>query len=128
MIKRFFAIVLSLLAIASVGGAVVAVPVYAATKDDVCAGVSLTGGSCDEPASGEPTVQDTIETAINILSFVVGIAAVIMIIIGGFRYITSGGESSSVSGAKDTILYAVIGLVIVAMAQAIVRFVLVRTP
>jgi hypothetical protein len=47
-----------------------------------------------------------------------------MIIVAGFRYITSGGKQESVTGAKNTILYAVIGLIIVALAQIIVRFVL----
>jgi hypothetical protein len=49
-----------------------------------------------------------------------------MIIIGGLKYITSGGDSSNVTGAKNTILYAVVGLVVVAMAQFIVRFVLTK--
>ena len=47
-----------------------------------------------------------------------------MIIVGGLRYITSGGESSNISGAKTTIIYALVGLVIVALAQFIVHFVL----
>jgi hypothetical protein len=49
-----------------------------------------------------------------------------MIIIGGFQYITSSGDSGKVGTAKNTILYAIIGLVIVALAQFIVRFVLSR--
>jgi len=49
---------------------------------------------------------------------------VIMIIVGGFRYITSGGESGNVSGAKNTLIYAIVGLVIVALAQIIVHYVL----
>ena len=61
---------------------------------------------------------------VNILSVLVGIVAVIMIIFGGFRYITSGGESGSVSGAKNTLLFAIVGLVIVALAQVIVRWVI----
>jgi hypothetical protein len=92
-------------------------------KDSVCAGVELTGGSCDAPASG-PTVNSILETVINILSMVVGVVAVIMVIIGGLKYITSGGDSTSTNNAKNTILYALIGLVIVALAQVIVRFVL----
>lgn len=99
-------------------------PVLAAPKDDVCKGVALTGGSCSAPSGGGPTVQSTITVVINILSILVGVTAVIMIIIGGFRYITSGGDSTATSGAKNTILYAIIGLVIVAMAQVIVRFVI----
>jgi hypothetical protein len=47
-----------------------------------------------------------------------------MIIWGGFKYITSGGDSNNVSGAKNTIIYAIIGLVIVALAQLIVHFVI----
>jgi hypothetical protein len=49
-----------------------------------------------------------------------------MIIVGGLKYITSGGDSGNVSGAKNTILYAIVGLVVVALAQIIVRFVLTR--
>ncbi len=49
-----------------------------------------------------------------------------MIIIGGLKYITSAGESSNVTSAKNTIMYAIIGLVIVALAQFIVRFVFER--
>jgi hypothetical protein len=100
----------------------------------------ITGGLCQgaqnlkvEPTTAPCTEQDpgglqgTIKTIVNILSVVVGIVAVIMIIIGGFRYITSGGKQESVTGAKNTIMYALIGLVIVALAQVIVRFVLTRT-
>lgn len=103
---------------------------YAQTaKDAACEGVKLTGGSCDsgdpnDPNSAGNKVNSTVGTVINIFSWIVGVAAVIMIIIGGFRYITSGGDSGKIGGAKDTILYAIIGLVVVAMAQIIVRFVL----
>jgi len=61
---------------------------------------------------------------VNLLSLVIGAVAVIMIIYGGFRYITSGGESNGVSSAKNTLIYAIIGLVIVVLAQIIVHFVI----
>lgn len=61
--------------------------------------------------------------AVNLFSFIIGFAAVVMIIIGGFKYVLSAGDSSSVNSAKNTILYAVIGLVIAALAQAIIIFV-----
>jgi uncharacterized membrane protein YuzA (DUF378 family) len=61
---------------------------------------------------------------VNIFSLIVGIVAVIMIIVGGLKYITSGGDSNNVSSAKSTIIYAIIGLVVVALAQFIVQFVL----
>ena len=79
------------------------------------------------PPNENGGVNGLVRKIINILSVVVGIVAVIMIIIGGFRYITSGGSSEKVTAAKNTILYALIGLVIVALAQVIVRFVLTKT-
>lgn len=98
-------------------------------KEAACSGLELTGGSCDsgdpeDPNSSSSQLNNVLGTAINIFSFIVGFAAVIMVIVGGFKYITSAGDSASTSSAKNTILYAIIGLVIVAMAQVIVRFVL----
>jgi len=80
-------------------------------------------------ASNAPTnsVSHLITVAINILSAVVGIIAVIMIIVAGLRYVTSGGKEEGVKNAKNTILYAIIGLVVVALAQLIVHFVLNQT-
>lgn len=72
------------------------------------------------------SVDRLIKTVINVFSLVVGVIAVVMIIIGGLKYITSGGDSGNVTGAKNTILYAIVGLIIVALAQVIVRFVLAR--
>lgn len=60
----------------------------------------------------------------NVLLFIVGAISVIMIIIGGLRYVISGGDSANVSAAKNTILYAVIGVVVALLAYAIVNFVL----
>jgi hypothetical protein len=61
---------------------------------------------------------------VNIFSIIVGVISIIMIIYGGFRYITSGGDSGKVGNAKNTLIYAIIGLVIVALAQLIVHYVL----
>ena len=109
----------------AVSGALLPGAVLAQTpKDAVCDGLEFTGSDCGPGAEGE--VSKTIGTAIDIFSIFVGVAAVIMIIIGGFKYIISSGDSNSVNSAKNTILYAVIGLVIVAMAQIIVRFVIDR--
>lgn len=71
-------------------------------------------------------VNNIVKLVINLFSLIVGVISVIMIIIGGLKYITSGGDSGNVTGAKNTILYAVIGLVVVALAQFIVRFVLAK--
>ena len=90
---------------------------------DGTSGTALSS-DCTANAEGGESLASIASKVVNILSIVVGIVAVIMIIFGGFRYITSGGESGSVSGAKNTLIYAIVGLVIVALAQFIVHFVL----
>lgn len=60
----------------------------------------------------------------NIALYAVGAISVIMLIWGGLRYITSGGDSKKITNAKNTILYAIIGLVIAVLAFAIINFVL----
>ena len=95
-------------------------------NNSLCSGANIdfTGTSTNCTTSGGTSINDFVSKIINILSLIVGAVAVIMIIVGGLRYITSGGSDSSVTGAKNTILYAIIGLVIVALAQVIVHFVL----
>jgi amino acid transporter len=84
--------------------------------------------ACDNiKDSGAKTASNLVTIIINILSSLVGILAVIMIIYAGFRYVTSGGKDDAVKGAKNTIVYAIIGLVLVALAQIIVHFVLDKT-
>lgn len=65
-----------------------------------------------------------ISDAINIISVIAGIAAIIVIMIGGFRFVVSGGDSNSVSGARSMILYSLVGLVIIGAAQLIMRFII----
>lgn len=60
----------------------------------------------------------------NILLYLIGAVSVIMIIFGGFRYITSGGKSENITAAKNTIMYAVIGIIIALLSYAIVNFVI----
>lgn len=72
-------------------------------------------------------INNTISTVINVISVIVGAVAVIMIIVGGFRYVTSAGNPEGAKSARSTILYAIIGLVVVALAQLIVHFVLNKT-
>ena len=70
-----------------------------------------------------------VTTVTNILLFVVGALSVIMLIVGGLRYVLSGGNSSAVTAAKNTILYALVGLIVAFLAYAAVNFVLsVLTP
>lgn len=64
----------------------------------------------------------------NTILYIVGIVAVVMLIVGGIRYVVSGGDSKKVTDAKNTVLYAIIGLVIAFFAYAIVNFVISSLP
>ncbi len=80
----------------------------------------------DCTSGGETTVNRLLKTAINIFSLVVGVTALIMIILGGLKFVTSRGDPNNISAARNTIIYALVGLLIVAMSQFIVRFVLTK--
>jgi hypothetical protein len=102
-------------------------------QNSLCGGANSLQISDNNSASCNTVGTDTegslnrlITKIVNIFSLIVGVVAVIMIIIGGFRYITSGGDSNNVGAAKNTILYAIVGLIIVALAQVIVKFVLAK--
>jgi hypothetical protein len=95
-------------------------------KKEACAGVQLSGppDTANCTADDESTLSKTIQDGISLVSIIVGIIAVIMIIIGGFRFIVSNGDSSKITSARNTIIYALVGLMLAALAQIIVRFVL----
>lgn len=150
MIKKLRTTLMAALLLTSLAAPVVYVaPVVAqeAIKSNLCDGAELTftsgearcaaafnaKGECINSAGAkieanqcttEDKLNSLVANIVNILSVIVGIIAVIMIIIGGLKYITSSGDSGNVQSAKNTILYAVVGLIIVALAQVIVRFVL----
>jgi hypothetical protein len=75
---------------------------------------------------GQNVLPNRIEDVINLLLYIIGIASVLVIIIGGIRYVVSGGDPSAITSAKNTIIYAVIGLVVAVLSYAIVNFVLGR--
>ena len=128
--KSFFLIAVASLTL----GAPMLVPALggvasATIKDSLCTGVNnatgTTGSGCGTAGtSGTTDLSGIASKVVNIFSIIVGIVAVLMIIYGGFKYITSGGDSGNVSGAKNTLIYAIIGLIIVALAQIIVHFVI----
>lgn len=95
-------------------------------KNNECSGSNLSlNGQSSTGCNADTTGLDSLlKNIINIFSVVVGAIAVIMIIVGGFRYVISGGNDQAVSGAKNTIIFALVGLVIVALAQFVVHFVI----
>lgn len=91
---------------------------------EACAGLTDLGVDCN---SGGKTAQEVaspiIKSLITTLSIVVGAVAVVMIIVGGFKFITSGGDADGTKKARNTIIYAAAGLVVIILAQSIVYFV-----
>lgn len=102
---------------------------YAQNKDDVCQGVGIaSGGSGTCDAAQGNKVNDAVKTGVRIFQIVVGLIALFMIIMGGLRFVTSNGDSGKVASARNTILYAAIGLAIVGLAEVIIQFVINRLP
>ena len=139
MKKVFIAIIAAFAALS-----LVAAPVYADdTADNSGTDTSTDSGACDNwrgstddpnyklicgdadnSKSNEEQAQDRLKNVLNTIFAWVGIIAVIVIIIGGVFYIVSQGDPAKVARAKATILYAVIGLLVVLLSFAIVNFVL----
>ena len=89
-----------------------------------CSGIQQLDSSQSCGSSGGSSVGSIISDVVNILSLVLGAIAIIMIIVSGIRFATSGGGSNGVSSAKNTLIYAIVGLVIAALAQVIVHWVI----
>lgn len=109
---------------------IMAAPAAASNASALCEGSggkwtanpdAANGGTCSS-ADGR-TVPGTLQQVTDVMIFLIGAIAVIMIIIGGIRYATSAGDQAGLTSAKNTILYAIIGLVVAFMAYAIVRFI-----
>lgn len=126
MIKKFTTLLASLALVVAAGGTMVL-----ATATPAAAFNPLARG-CEADSSAAICQQDAakpnklIRDIIRTLLFIVGVISVIMIVVGGIRYAVSGGDASQTKAAKDTVLYAVVGLVVALLAYAIVNFVIDR--
>ena len=112
--------------LAVVGAGVVAANTYAYTCPD--GHYEATAAECGMHAADTGATTKELPTIvkdiINGVLYVVGVLAVVMVIIGGVQYTTSGGDQAAVTKAKNTILYGIVGLVIAILAYAIVNFVI----
>jgi len=121
--KKLRTAIMSLALVFGLGLAPVMAPAtaYASAKDQLCQGAT---GDKNCVAKGEKNdLMGIFKTVVNILLFIVGAVSVIMIVVGGLRYVVSGGDSSAVNSAKNTVMYAIVGIVVAFMAYAIVNFV-----
>jgi len=100
---------------------VVSLPTFAVSLMDVINGAYRGEGQPTELFNGSAAL---IPRAINLMLFIVGILAIFMLIFGGIRYVVSGGDANRVKDAKNTILYAIIGLVVAILGYAIVQWII----
>jgi Type IV secretion system pilin len=87
-------------------------------------GTVQNGIDCANPNPEGKTLDQILKNIINAALFIVGAASVLMMIYGGIRYTLSAGNATHVTTAKNTIMYALIGLIVAVLAYAIVNFVL----
>ena len=118
--KRLLTITLAL--VATVGAGVFGLVAHANAIGTITDGANSARGA-QQPVDlfGTSGVFSEIS---SVLLFIVGAIAVIMIVIGGLRYVVSGGDATQVQAARNTILYALVGIIIAILAYAAVNFVI----
>ncbi len=104
-------------------GAMVFAPGVSAAASEQCNGLEAVAGT---GACSKAALTEKVGVIIDTLFIVVGALAVLIMIVGGIRYITSTGDAKRIQSAKDTILYAIFGIIVVILARAIVGFVIGR--
>ena len=90
-----------------------------AINSEITSGMNATSAGTSTPTDANVVIKNVT----NIMFFIIGAVSVIMLIYGGIRYTTSGGNANSVTAAKNTIMYSIVGLVIAILAFAVVQFV-----
>ena len=137
--KRITAILTTLLILPVISSVFMPLSVYAGTTPTPApaAGGGSAGGSGSAIEDikkgavvadpGGSTVNNAVRTGITLFSWLVGVVSVIMIIFGGFKFITGAGDAAKYAEARRTIIYALIGLSLVVVSQVIVRAVIVKS-
>ena len=123
MIQGYISKIVTALLTIGLGIALVATPASALGEGGASAGIGAARGD-NTPSNLVNGDSSIIKRAINIMLFAVGVLSVVMLIFGGFRYVISGGKKESVTNAKNTILYAIVGLLVAVFAYAIINFIL----
>lgn len=129
-------------ALVALGALTLSQPVNAQTvKDELCKGSlgdetavfvitdpATQAGHCEVPSQTPPRGLfgdgSLFQGISNTLIFIIGAISVVMLIIGGIRFVVSAGDANGVTAARNTILYAVIGIVVALLAFALVNFVI----
>ena len=123
MMKRLTKLILPIVLLFGLVGLVISPSVSAMTLREGAEAARCDG--CPEDLFGDNGIFKKIT---NTIVYIVGIIAVVMLLIGGIKYVISGGDSKKVTDAKNTILYAIIGLIVAFLSYAIVNFVISALP
>lgn len=130
-IKNLLVAVFAVPALALAAAVVPSVPAFAQNECQSTAGgenLTLQSGANCAKGKGQQTdlfgQTGVFKRIVDVMLFLIGAISVIMLIMGGVRYVLSGGEQGKVAEAKNTILYAVIGVVVAILAYAVVNFVI----
>ena len=125
IIKRFGSTLAIVASIAVIALGSIGTPVLAADECDTSSGLSGGMDCAKNDDMPEDLTGDNgiVTTVINTMLFIVGILSVIMIIYAGIRYVTAHGDKGQVEGAKNTLIYAIVGLIVSIVAYALVNWV-----
>ena len=123
IMKKFLRITLPILIMGLVVCFMISGPVSALTLQE-----GAEAARCDGCPSNLFGNEGVFKQITNTILYIVGVVAVVMLIIGGIKYVISGGDSKKVTDAKNTVLYAIIGLIIALLSFAIVNFVVSALP
>lgn len=127
ILTRLIILLALLCPVFTIGSQASAVQIFNNTCD---AGAAGSGSAVCKSVQGQQSNNDQnpiikiIKGAIEVISFLVGIAAIIGLVVSGIRLITSSGDSNSVASARSGLIYSLVGIAVVALAQVIVVFVL----
>jgi hypothetical protein len=116
----------SIVALALLGGTALATVGGGSYASAACSGIDCAKDGADNVKTGganSSNLDTAIKTITNILLFIIGAVSVIMLIIGGLKYVMSNGSADAIKSAKNTILYAIIGIIVAIAAYAIIEFV-----
>lgn len=127
------AILFTLLVMSLLPGLLAARPAAAQFFNEVCTPETANATVCVEQRKNQTGRDNSIygpqgilTKAANIISLVIGVAAIIVILLAGLQLIIGTGDTARIATARDAILYAVVGLIVALLAQAIIRFVVSR--
>lgn len=101
----------------------------AAPATDICSGTAKTSAYCNkDKTSTDPIAgpNGILINVANLIAIIAGIVLVIMLIVAGIRYITSSGDSNGIQKAKDTIMHALIGLIVIVFARTLIAYLVSR--